>query len=133
MVWPAEVSSSGVAVRPPSRCTSPWHEAASNPDQAKCRSVAGSSPLTVIPCVVNRRLKPSVVSMPLDGSPASATPPSNIPSGGRSIAPTAIYHSFIHGGPPTDPPYCFLAPRSDHHRWVNCDRNNGSKYPFILA
>jgi hypothetical protein len=116
-VLPSEVSSSGVAVRPAPRCTSPWHEAASNPDQAKCRSVAGFCPVTVIPLVVKRRLKPSVVSIPRAGSPASATPPSNIPSGGRSIAPTVIYCSFVHGGTTSGPSFSPRHHSADRHRW----------------
>src|SRR5450759_2122019 len=49
--------------------------------------------------------------------PASTTPPSNIPSGGRSIAPTVIYHSFIHGGTTSGPAFGPRRHPTDCHRW----------------
>src|SRR5450759_2122021 len=79
--------------------------------------LAGCCTLKVIPLVVKRRLNTSVISIPRAGSPASTTPPSNIPSGGRSIAPTVIYHSFIHGGTTSGPAFGPRRHPTDCHRW----------------
>src|ERR1700676_2710527 len=90
MDCPPDVSSMTAALRPSGRTTFSWQEAESSPDQTNSRSIWGWGPWTVIPAVVNSRLSPSVVFVPRSASPAKATPPSCMPSGGSSVIPTVM-------------------------------------------
>ena len=90
MDWPPEVSSITEALRPSGRMSFSLQVAESSPDQTSRRSICGCGPCTVMPAVVKRRLRPSVVRVPFAESPASATPPSCMPSGGSSVIPMVI-------------------------------------------
>ncbi len=93
--WPPDVSSITAALRPSGRAIFSRQLAESSPDQTNNLSICGWGPCTVIPAVVKRRLSPSVVFVPRSASPARATPPSCMPSGGSSVIPTVIDPSSI--------------------------------------
>ncbi len=78
------------ALRPSGNTIFSWQVAESRPDQTRSRSICGWGPCTVIPAVVKSRLRPSVVRVPRVVSPARATPPSCIPSGGSSVIPIVM-------------------------------------------
>ena len=90
MDWPPEVSSITAAFRPSGRAIFSRQLAESSPDHTSNRSIWGWGPWTVMPAVVNNRLRPSVVLVPRSASPARATPPSCMPSGGSSVIPTVM-------------------------------------------
>jgi hypothetical protein len=92
---PPDVNSITAALRPSGRSIFSRQLAESRPDQTNNRSIWGCGPWTVIPAVVKSRLSPSVVFVPRSASPARATPPSCMPSGGSSVIPTVIDVSSI--------------------------------------
>ena len=104
MDWPPEVSSITAALRPSFRAIFSRQVAVSSPDHTRRRSIWGWGPCTVIPAVVKSRLSPSVVWCPGPASPARATPPSCIPSGGSSVIPTVIYSPLRPGTLPDSVP-----------------------------